>query len=860
MRYAATLMALLIAGSSLGQSFTPVASQHGLYHTYTGVEYGGGASFYDVNKDGWDDLTVMDHNDAVLLFLNINGSLATPIPVADCDAEPKSICWVDYDNDGDADLFLTHYNGLWKLYQNTGSFYSLEDVTEAAGLGQEQTALTFGQSWGDYDRDGDLDLYIANYNNDGVTNAFYQNQGDGTFVDISASTVVNNESNYSFNGVFIDYNQDLWPDLFVINDRFPSDNALYLNQNGAFTDVTQETGVGHNIYSMNNSWADYDRDGDMDVYVSNNPNGNLLLQCQENDTFLEVAAEAGAQVFDHSWSANWIDFNLDGYEDLHVACSEFWGQEGQNRMLINNQDGTFTTDILSTGLVNDDHNSHTTVAGDLNNDGFFDLFVQNDAPTFSRLYLCTPDGNTNNYLKVGLTGVASNKDGIGSWISIWCDGGKQIRYTTCGEGYMTQNSQREIFGIGQNEVVDSVEIAWTSGHVDKFYNIPANSTMEITEGSSSVAAMSYEFTKFCVGDSVLVTAQTGQNVLWSNGATEQSIYVSEPTLLSYSFENELGLTVISDEIDFSYFPVPDINLEAHNPHCAGASSGSEVHFAPSFEYDGIFSIEGLAVESPVLDLPEGTYELLFTSTDGCTSSAAFELAEPEELIGELLIEPILCFGEATTGQLTYSGGSGTIAIDWGGLDPDELYEGTVTVTLVDSLGCSLQLEEVLTTPQELSMDAEIIDAIENEGGAIDLTMEGGVEPYSFNWSGPENYTSTEEDPEDLVPGIYQIVVEDANGCTISSFHVVYNTVGVEEESAAIKIYPNPTDGILNLVFSDANAFESYQFFDAQGNLVKAGRLNRSTMSSIDMIDLQKGVYLIVLTTTNQTFTKLITKM
>lgn len=282
---------------------------------------GNGVSFADFNGDNLDDISLCGATPSLQLFQNLGDGDFLPIsnPFALDGFDVKMITWVDFDNDGDKDAFVSCYQGPIRLFERIGD-WAFSDITESAGLTLENN-VSFGHVWCDYDRDGFLDLYVSNYQHpdEGGTNYFYKNNGDGTFSDISAVSVASDGSNFTLMSAFIDFNFDGWEDLFNANDRFNSTNSLYKNVGGVFTDISASAGVDAAVLSMSNSWADYDRDGFFDVYISNYPAGNLLEHNNGDETFTEVAQQTGAAVFDFSWAATWIDFDNNGWEDLHVC-------------------------------------------------------------------------------------------------------------------------------------------------------------------------------------------------------------------------------------------------------------------------------------------------------------------------------------------------------------------------------------------------------------------------------------------------------------------------------------------------------------------------------------------------------------
>ncbi|MFT5245393.1 MAG: hypothetical protein ACI943_000121, partial [Gammaproteobacteria bacterium] len=530
---------MLCIYASNGQSYNDILPELDILITYNGGESSGGCSFIDFDGDGLDDLTICQNGSDPLFFRNTGDGFESIDPFFSNSYELSQITWVDFDNDGDKDLTATSHEMPTRLFRNDDWIFT--QLTQSSGI-EANNHSTFGHSWGDYNNDGWLDLYICNYDYfDPYPNQLYRNNADGTFTEVAESVGVSDFANFSFQAVWLDYNDDGWQDVFVINDRLLSENHLYKNVGGTFEDVSQETGVEMIIFSMSNTVGDYDNDGDMDIYVTNNPTGHLLHQQQDNGTFAEVADAAGVATYDMGWAAQWIDYDNDGWQDLHVNCSPFWSENGQNKFFINDQDGTFHYDV-SMGFDNDEQSSHSSALGDWNNDGMFDIFVLNDFPDVSALFSSEP--GPNNYLKVKFEGVVSNRDGIGTKAVCQTGDLSQIRYTYCGEGYLSQNSSCEIFGLGTAEVVDSLTVTWLSGHVDHFYNLSVNKCISIIEGSSLSLSLDSNVPYICQGDSLLVTAPDGyDSYLWSTGEMGQSIYVTEPIGLTVTGTTAQGIEV-----------------------------------------------------------------------------------------------------------------------------------------------------------------------------------------------------------------------------------------------------------------------------------------------------------------------------
>jgi hypothetical protein len=754
--------------ASFAQTYSNVATNMNIVVNYQGGESSGGCSFVDWDDDGFDDLTICQNGTGIKQYKNVNGFLMPYTSLVQIPGEVKLITWVDFDNDGDKDLCATIRMGDTMLWRNDDGVYV--NVSEEAGF-LVNDAHTFGHSWGDYDRDGLLDLYVCNYDYFiPIPNECYHNNGDGTFTEVASLLGITDGANFSFQSVWLDYNDDGWQDLFVINDRLYSANHMYRNDgDGGFTDVSEEMNLDYVIFSMSNTVGDYDNDGDMDIYVTNNPTGHLLHRMNEEGTYDEVALEVGVATYDMGWSAQWIDYDLDGWQDLHVNCTPFWQEDGQNKFFVNNHDGTFTYDV-SMGFDNDLAWSHSSCIGDYNNDGMFDIFVLNNAPNNSSFWRGYP--GSNHYLKVSPKGIVSNKDGVGTKIQCHMGELTQTRYTYCGEAYLSQNSKWEIFGLDTNTVVDSLVVTWLSGHVDKYYNLEANQQLTLIEGSTLAVELPNDFPYFlCPGDSVEVLGPMGYaSYLWSNGDTTSSTFISTPDFTSLTVTTVEGLSVTSDSVQLQFHEPFEIEWISHN---------------------------------------------------------------------------VSCFGNAD-GMVQIFGSSDSLTVDWGeGIVGDSiasLSPGVYPFTVYDQWQCSISQQIEITEPDLLSMELIVQDATTYGLGTAEITITGGVAPYTINWSTDEDELSI----NNLDAGNYSVSVLDSNGCEImEEFSILFLAVD-ELPTSELTIYPNPShDKAINL--SSNSPMVQLRVFNIDGKIILTQALNGVRSVSNFLAGFAAGSYVVEVT-------------
>jgi hypothetical protein len=482
-------------------SFEDVADDIGTAYSYGSSTWGGGVSFADFDNDGWDDLTFATEEGTEIYFLKNNDGNFSSITLNGISNtfKTKQVIWIDYDNDGDQDFFVTGFEGVNKFYKNDGDM-NFTDISSSIGF-FETDLFTYGVSFADMDNDGDLDAFISN--RDGVAddqrNYLYRND-EGTFIDITDSAGLSMSSHLSFCSIIFDYNKDGFQDIYISNDKPDNLNILYKNNgDGTFDDVSEYSGAGIGINAMTTTIGDYNNDGWFDIYITNTPEGNELLRNNGDGTFTNVA-EATATTFNSvGWGAVFLDADLDGLLDLYVS-SDFDGSVGSflSSAFYHQQNNETFIIPENIGFEEDTRKSYTNAIGDIDNDGKPDIIVGNDIePNF---LWSNKTVNENNWLKVKLEGVISNRDGIGNTIEININGQSQYRYTLAGEGYLSQNSFYEFFGMGNATEVDYVKVTWTTtGESEIINNIAANQAIIIKEGSGVLSSVNnLKDTKFAV--------------------------------------------------------------------------------------------------------------------------------------------------------------------------------------------------------------------------------------------------------------------------------------------------------------------------------------------------------------------------
>ena len=450
---------------------------------HTGGFLGAGVSFADFNGDYIDDLTFADFQGDLKFFAGTGDEEGfTPVDfnLPAYPQEAKMVLWADIDNDGDQDLFVTYRLAANKLFLADGEG-GLTDVSATCGINQA-SRKSFGASFGDYNADGFLDLFVCNYTSsfdEYPFNELYENNGDGTFTETTASQGLDVLGIQSFQGQWVDFNDDGLLDLHVVRDRIIYENYYFEQQPAGsilpFIEKGGETGLDVAINCMSTSVADYDGDLDSDVYLTafaedmnwlmlNDGEGNFGIDDEEGDVPMNQV-----QVDAICWAANWLDVDNNGWEDLHVANGysvytnypQVLGiYNDEPDALFYNTAGEFT-EADEPQFQTESTLSFATAVGDYNRDGFPDL-VSHAVGEFAQVLRGTP--NTNHWVKILLEGTESNRAGIGAKVIVHTsDGSSQLRMTYAGENYLGQNSRWEAFGLGDVLGIFSVEVQWPSG-------------------------------------------------------------------------------------------------------------------------------------------------------------------------------------------------------------------------------------------------------------------------------------------------------------------------------------------------------------------------------------------------------------
>ncbi len=446
-------------------------------------------------------------------------------PIATNLASGAGATWVDYDNDGDLDLFLVNRDGPNQLYRNegNGTFIQINDGP-IVNSGLDSHSI----SWADFDNDGRIDLFVGNTSK--ASHLFYQ-QPDGTFVQTSlgsltalgaASVDYENDgwldlgiANFSVNELWhnngkglvamristidvsgnamtwADYDNDGDMDLLVTEDSGSGGGSsrLYLNDgHGVFTRIANTQLTQQSTSVRGAAWGDYDNDGFLDLFLARGNSAlalsSVLFRNTGSGTLMPVQPSSFVNDFGHFGSSVWVDYDNDGWLDLFVTESD----AGKNWLYHNNGDGTFSR-VLIGAIVNDVANSCCGSWGDYDRDGFLDLFVANVPPYGGaqlNSYLYHNDGNSNAWITVKCVGTRSNRSAIGAKVRVKATiKGKtfwQLREINTGTGWWGVPLEVH-FGLGDATNVEILRIEWPSGTVQQLQNVPGKQYLTVTEPS-----------------------------------------------------------------------------------------------------------------------------------------------------------------------------------------------------------------------------------------------------------------------------------------------------------------------------------------------------------------------------------------
>jgi hypothetical protein len=505
---------------------------------------GTGAAIFDYDNDGWPDIFLV--NGTTLegfptgeaptnhLYRNNHDGTFTDVTVKtglNVTGWGQGVCVGDYENDGWEDIYVTYY-GKNRLFHNQNGVFT--EVAEKAGVAGFGKAWGTGCAWVDYDRDGHLDLMIANYVDFNLAtapapgerascmwkgvpvmcgprglasakNILYHNRGDGTFEDVTTKAHIDRtDGHYAFSVSTLDFDEDGWPDIYVACDSTPS--ILYRNnRDGTFTDVAVTAGAafnedGREQAGMGSTIGDYNGDGRLAIFKTNFSDDTSTLYRNNGDgTFDDVTTAAGLGLYTKylGWGTMFLDFDNDGWPDLLLVNGHVYPEVDKNNLGSNYEEprilyhnlgrGTFADISAGAGPgISARASSRGLAIGDLWNDGRISAVITNLNALPS--LLVNQVRSANHWIAVRTVGTKSNRDGIGARISVTAGTRTLVDEVRSGSSYNSSSDMRVHFGLGSAAKVNSVQIRWPSGLLEHFDNLAVDSIQTLKEGSGTPVA------------------------------------------------------------------------------------------------------------------------------------------------------------------------------------------------------------------------------------------------------------------------------------------------------------------------------------------------------------------------------------
>lgn len=791
--------ALLVA-----QSFTLTSDAWNLYGQAEPL-YGSGISAVDFDQDGWEDVVVCSVEDGVLFFRNTGENSFEEVDLGIEVSSPSMASFVDYDNDGDLDLFVSCLEAPNRLFKAAPAGYS--DISVEAGISAIEGSW-YGHAWGDVNHDGWLDLYVANYVGIGDAtgeNALFINQGNSTFIEEAALRGADNGQKASFMPTFFDANEDGWIDIYLINDRGIFPNALLLNDGeGTFTDVTFSWNLLEYIDAMSNSVGDPNHDGHHDLFVANDSEGNLLY-LYENEQYAEQAAEWGVALNEFCWSGQWADFNNDTWQDLVVSTDSntVHNSYGRTHVFLNAL-GESLELLPDSPTEAQGASTFSNAVADFNQDGMLDLVTLSDHPADVRLWLNAFEAQ--NSLQVELEGTVSNLHGVGARIEVWTENHIQLQTVQAGNGFLAQNPYVRTFGLASDTVAPYVRVTWPSGIIDHFFGLEHTTKHALIEGSGVLPqAVNLGSASLCPGDSTLLALDfsTGLPVFWGEGGMGDSVWVNAGGTYSATLMLPSGEELELNSLEIESLELGDWQVEQISPACFPDSETFLVFTGPDSLAMAELNPEVLEPQLP------GAFEFSLTTPSGCFTALEGNATAPAALGMDALLVPPSCFN-TTDGWMVPAPFGGTAPITWEtDCNLNALGVDTCWFSLLDAQGCTAEIPVNVTGPPALVFNLAITppSCHDSSDGAIEVAVSGGT--GALDW---ESDCGT----ENLAAGECLLTLSDETGCSLDSLIEIIAPPALEAELVTGELESDGT-GTLTLEVSGGTAPYSISWNDIPGS-------------------------------------------
>ncbi len=669
------------------------------------------ASWADYDNDGFEDLFVpnKNHTEKSALYHNNGDGTLSPVsegPISNDLGESVAGTWGDYDNDGDLDLFVA--NNTYsenKLYNNQGdgTFISITD-DPIVNLG----LYSHSSSWADYDRDGFLDLIVSDIHPTHF-NFLFRNKQDGTFESVNTSEI-NQMASSSLGVSWADYDNDGDQDLFIANTN-GENNALFRNNAGVFEKIVEGAIVNDGGHSIGGIWGDYDNDLDLDLFVTNSRDvePNFFYENQGDGTFEKITSGVILSNASYSHGASWIDFDNDGDLDLLVAND----QNTKNYLFSNNGDKTFTK--MTNAITEETSNSYGTAWADYDNDGDYDLHISNHSEIINDFFI-NEKGACNSYFGIKLIGCNSNSAGIGARIElkatilgeeVW-----QMRELSAQTSALGgQNSLKTIFGLNNATLVDSIVVRWPSGLVQVLTNQTVNQIITMNEDCGS---------KIC-GTIFYDENDNGTFDSDEEGVPNKELKIS-PSGITIFTNSEGYYQVYVNEGSYTIELVEDENWEQSFPIAGGSYTvdvdGLDEYCGNDFGCSPICLLPDLALNVGATAFRRGLENEIVIEV---ANKAAFNTNESIEL--ELKVDDFIYLVGDTWSALTEFDTYKVYTFTLG-----ELPRLSDTIfTLIDSVDATVSLELPVLLEATINYGGDECDLENNQVSIFDITV-GSIDP------------------------------------------------------------------------------------------------------------------------------------
>jgi len=763
-----------------------------------------------------------------VVFTNVSDILTNSHSYGNTSEMGGGVSFVDFNQDGLDDITMgtDSTEGIY-FYQNDGSGgFQKMNLSGVVNVGLHKQIL-----WADVDNDGDYDLFTG-ANETG--NHLYLNNGQMQFTDVTEGSGLDSlhVDNNSFGSAFADFNDDGNLDLYVSNRTIngvylPNGNLMYYgNGDGTFENVT----LASNAQDPNRAPLavcafDYDNDGLDDIYLAQDKNyGNSMLHNLDGNVFEQTQLETGTDFVMDGMNCEVADIDNNGFLDIHVT-----DVYGGSLLLMNDGNGHFQNEAPARGcaMVGDFGWGGSFV--DIDNDLDLDIYVSNATLSQARKNRLFINDGTGNF-EIADTDYGFEGDSLRSFGNMFGDINNDGFPDAVINNYAGESTKT--FGMDNYPQVDSIQVLWPSGFSEWHYNLIAGETFSFTEGETySVNVQSSMGNSICAeSESELSIVGDYASVVWNNSTEEDVLTVTESGVYSALVTNEYGIeTEVSIEISVENETL-NLDIVQGLAICpfdfladVTAEIQSEIPYTIAWN-----DIEGTEVAS----LEVGEHSVTVTDENGCAITQEFEVIHTEELAFEDIVTPVSCFG----------GDDGQLILNLAGADPfqieiDEqastiftsnMTGGIYNVEITDANGCSYAEEVEVYEPD--SIIYEFItepDFGNNEGTVSIFDITGGTAPFTVNGGSSFEFSN-------LAEGEYAYELCDSNECCLDFTAVVDFQIGVEElATKKISIYPNPAEDFIHIKLPENTSTESLRIINVQGKEVE-----------IDVISFQSGLLIL----------------